>query len=76
MEQTAGEVCYYDGHLLEVTVIVGECPMVQAKFNGVVLSCLVDTGSQVTTIAKPCRGITPWGGTLKPLIIPLSRHWR
>lgn len=50
--QTAGDECC-NCTLLEVTNFVDECLIVEAKVNKVELSCLVDTGSQVTTIAKP-----------------------
>ncbi|XP_069800966.1 uncharacterized protein [Dendropsophus ebraccatus] len=38
--------------LLEAMDLVGESPVVRAKFNGIELSCLLDTGSQVTTMAR------------------------
>lgn len=39
--------------LLEVTDVIGESPVVKVSLNGVEIACLIDTGSQITTIARP-----------------------
>ncbi len=39
---------------IDFSKIVGDCPKVNVLMNGVPLKCLVDTGSQVTTITESC----------------------
>lgn len=77
--QTAGEgthICLF----LKVTDIVGGTLVVRAKFNGVELTCLIDRGSQVPTIARPvyeahfpaalCEGSAHLGELKQPITPP------
>ena len=39
---------------INLSKIIGNCPVVNVQMNGIPISCLVDSGSQVTTITETC----------------------
>ena len=39
---------------ININKIVGTCPTVNVKMNGIDVNCLIDSGSQVTTITESC----------------------
>lgn len=39
---------------IDVSKIIGTCPTVNVKMNGISINCLLDSGSQVSTITESC----------------------
>lgn len=47
----AGTVAHSAG-VITKSQLVGECPRVEVEANGKIISCVLDTGSQVTLVSK------------------------
>lgn len=54
----AGTVAHSAG--VTKSQLVGECPYVEVEANGKMISCVLDTGSQVTLVSKAFFYKTFW----------------